>query len=90
MHPKPASRTAQDGPGASGSPGIGVTTPPTARCALCDREAFSAGLCYRHLRREMLDFDHDPPDRYGMTEEERAEDPRKGQADSINRERDRS
>ena len=33
-------------------------------------------------------IDHDPPDRYGMTEEERADDPRRGQADAINRERD--
>lgn len=82
MKPQTAPRTAQDGPGASGSP-------PTTQCALCEREIFSAGLCYCHLRREMLDFDHDPPDRYGMTEEERLDDPRHGQADSINHERDR-
>ena len=40
------------------------------------------------LRQKYADeFDIDPPDRYGMTEDERLDDPRRGQAESINRER---
>ena len=51
----------------------------------CRPAGFDTDLCWP-CERKLYDSDEDEPDRY-PDEDERLDDPRHGQADSINRER---
>ena len=64
--------------------------PLDTRCDLCGEPEYLFGLCYRCAKAQYAD--EDEPDQYqegdgDEAEDHRLDDPRHGQAESINRER---